>query len=138
MNAQSYDYFPLRIELDYSYSFGGLSPYFEALSNGQALASVCPECGQVNFPPRLICDSDQAQTDWLQLSGQGEIVELTQGFDADKQPSCFALVRMDGAQNLALGKILSPSAQPGSRVKLEIDNNCDDHPTKRTHFTVIE
>ena len=51
MNTNSL-YFPLKVELDYSYSLGDLKPYFDALLEGRALASECPECreGQISSP----------------------------------------------------------------------------------------
>ena len=118
MPNQRSNYFPLRLELDYSYSFGQLAPYFEALSNGQALGSLCCTCGQVNFPPRLICDKDGSPTQWHQLSGKGEIIEKTTGYDSQKRLVCFAMIAMDGAHNLALGRIEEVEIEPSGRVEI--------------------
>lgn len=131
-------YFPLHIELDYAYSLGQLTPYFEALSKGLALASACPKCGRVIFPPRRLCDRDGTPTEWLILSGQGQIVELTQGFDARKNETTFALISMDGAHNMTLGRIEGTRPEPGNRVQLRAKDSAGSHPATLAFFSLVD
>lgn len=134
MTDQAARYFPLRIELDYAYSLGELAPYFDALKNGEALASRCPECGAVNFPPRLVCDRDGQKAKWRELPGTGVVVEVTTGFDSDGNDVSFALISMDGAGNSALGRLSYSHGNKGDRVKMAATQPDAAHPARQAVF----
>ena len=131
------NYFPLKLELDYSYSLGDLKPYFDALREGKALASRCPKCGKTGFPPRLICDDDHTSTEWQELEGTGCIVEMTTGKDANGECASFALIRMDGADNCALGRLKGDNLKKGDRVRLEVKNPNAEHPAQSTVYVLL-
>lgn len=127
-------YFPLKVELDYSYSLGQLKPYFDALQTGRALASCCPECGRVNFPPKLNCEFDQSKSTWLMLTGVGTIRQVSVG-----RTETFALIQMDGASNLCLGRLDGKDFRCGDRVRLEINQHTQvDHPAQYAVFRRID
>jgi len=107
----------VRLTLDYRHPLGGLAPFFEALKKGEALAACCG--AEVYFPPRLPADGQPPS--WVKLSGQGTVVALTRGnAEAAGAPPICALVAMDGATNMAVGRVNAPGAplRPGSRVKI--------------------
>ena len=109
----------VSISLQYRHPVGGLTPFFEALKSGQALATSRGR--HVYFPPRRPA-SGQAPS-WVQLTGHGTIVALTQGLPGEATgnlPPICALIAMDGATNMAVGRVNADSAvlQPGSRVKI--------------------
>ncbi len=106
-------YFPLKLELDYSYALGDLKPYFDALSEGRALASRCPECGRVSFPPRLECELDRRESTWHELTGLGTVQRVTVG-----RTETLAQIAMDGAHNLFLGRLNSADIKKHDRVRL--------------------
>ena len=116
------DYFPLKVELDYSYSFGALDQYFKALAEGRALGTFCPRCGRTSFPPKLICDVDHSHTEWRELEGTGVVRELTAGVDAHGQESQFALIAMDGADNLSLGRLRGSQFNTGDRIVIDVED----------------
>ncbi len=114
----------LTLTLKYSHGLGDLSPYFEGLGRGLACATRCAQCDQAWFPPRLICPSGHADVAWIELPGTGVIRAVTQGrgrlpFDAHDRRLVLALIAMDGAHNLALGRIDSAgNVQVGDAVRL--------------------
>lgn len=128
------NYFSLQIELDYSYSVGDLKPYFDALSEGRTLASRCLECGYVSYPPRLICHKDHEQTEWLELIGKGRIVEITQCKDSKNRRIFFALIKMEGADNYALGRLFCDAVAKGDQVRIAAATAEADHPAQSACF----
>lgn len=127
-------YFPLKVELDYSYSLGDLKPYFDALQEGRALASQCPECREVNFPPRLQCGKDGNVAGWKELTGLGTVKRITAG-----RNESLAQIEMDGTDNLCLGRLEGKDLIVGDRVKLHrIDANDIQHPSQCAVFRVID
>jgi uncharacterized OB-fold protein len=109
----------VSISLHYRHPLGALTPFFEALKAGEALATSCGD--QVCFPPRLRANGEPPR--WVKLTGQGTIVAFTHGAPeaaAGSLPSICALIAMDGATNMAIGRVSADSAvlQPGSRVKI--------------------
>ncbi len=123
-------YFPLSVEFEYNYSLGQLKPYFDALLTGRALASHCPECGRVNFPPRLTCEFDQSKSTWLRLTGRGTIWHVSVG-----RSQTLAHIKMDGADNLYLGRLDGKNFKAGDRVRLEVDQNIQAvHPAQSAIF----
>lgn len=130
-------YFPLQIELDYSYSVGDLKPYFDALSEGRTLASRCLECNYVSYPPRLICHKDHERTKWLELNGTGQIVEITQCKDSKNRPTYFALIKMEGANNYTLGRLFCDRITKGDHVKVAAANAEVNHPAQSARFNRV-
>ena len=133
MNTNSL-YFPLKVELDYSYSLGDLKPYFDALQEGRALASECPECREVKFPPRLLCDKDGIEAGWKELTGLGTVKRITAG-----RNDTLAQIAMDGADNLCLGRLEGIDLVVGDRVRLETTDSTNiQHPVQCAVFRRIE
>lgn len=119
----------LTLTLRYTRSVGDLAPYFEGLATGVARATRCATCARSWFPPRLVCPRGHTDLRWLSLSGVGVVQALTQGmgklpFDADERPLMLALVAMEGADNLVLGRVdATVPVRAGDRVRLVPDTN---------------
>jgi uncharacterized OB-fold protein len=97
---------PLSITFEYAHPFGALAPYFAALAEGRALGAMCASCGKVWFPPRMVCACGGV-TEWKELPGTGTVEAVTSGPGAVPLSTvsgdlAFALIRFDGAGNLAL------------------------------------
>ncbi len=135
--TEASNYFSLKVELDYTYSLGALKPYFDALVEARALASNCPACGTVKFPPRIICDDDQSKTDWIELNGTGEIIEFSTGKDANGNSVAFALIQMEGASNLCLGRLEEQDLNVGDLVQIHASDLEHTHPAQRVVFKRI-
>ena len=51
--------------------------YYETLEEGKVLGRKCPVCGNVEWPPVYACNACGAmETEWYEMSGKGEIVQL--------------------------------------------------------------
>ena len=136
-HSNSMNYFPLSVKFEYEYSLGELKPYFDALQKGIAIASKCPKCGTVSFPPRLICAQDHHTTTLIKLQGTGQIKCVTNGKDADGKDVSFALISMDGADNLSLGRVSGEEIIDGDRVQLGICDLDAIHPVQCALFFKI-
>lgn len=136
---------PLTLTLRYAHPLGALAPYFRGLEEGRAVAARCPACGRQWFPPRLACPEHGLVTDWVELSGKGRVVSLTVAestlpFGAGRERRAFALIALDGAVNLAFGRLAGdPShARSGLRVRLERAPGPWPHPAQAAWFTADE
>ncbi|MFQ5994914.1 MAG: Zn-ribbon domain-containing OB-fold protein [Acidiferrobacterales bacterium] len=134
-------YFAIDLQLHYTHPLGALRPYFDALASGRAIASRCPTCQRVWFPPRLSCAQDYTDTVWTELSGAGHIVSVTSGesrlplADATEHHT-FALVALDGADNVAFGRVASgeTTVARGQRVRLAKAPEKAPHPAQAAYF----
>lgn len=115
----------IRIDMHFRYQhpLGARAPYFEGLSQGRAIASRCGECGRVSFAPARCCTPD---FQWHKLRGTGRVVAATDD---------FALIAMDGADNLTLG-VLQGSTATGQRVRLALAPGPVEHPSRAVFFQV--
>lgn len=51
--------------------------YYETLEQGKVLGRKCPVCGNVEWPPVYACNACGAmETEWCEMSGKGEIIQL--------------------------------------------------------------
>lgn len=89
--------------IHYIYSVGELSKFFlEVRDNKKLFGAKCTECGFVYFPPRANCGKCYAPTEWVELSGEGEVVTGTichfgvSNF-TDKLPISIVFIKLDGA-----------------------------------------
>jgi len=133
--------FTIDLQLRYMHTLGALRPYFDGLKAGQARASRCPTCKRTWFPPRLSCPQDHTDIEWITLAGRGQIVSVTAGasrlpLTATRDHYIFALVALDGADNLAFGRAVGDEAAltPGRRVRLTKAPEPAPHPAQCAYF----
>ena len=132
----------IDLHLRYAHSLGGLDPYFRGLAEGRAMASRCPVCKRRWFPPRLRCPDDHADTGWAELSGHGLVMALTAGrsrlpLAGSAADHTFALIALDGADNLAFGRIADGgNIDVGQRVRLVAVPGEPPHPAQAACFVV--
>jgi uncharacterized OB-fold protein len=95
---------PDEWRLTYMVSCGELSPFFRALKEeGRLMGTRCPSCGSVYCPPRSWCHDCYEDTEWVEMSGKGELVAFTKGYFAtsdlvDEVPFYQGGVRLEGAR----------------------------------------
>ena len=95
-----------RMMLDYDIATGDLTPYFDALAEGRALASTCTSCGHVAFPARTTCTRCAGQEiNWTELTGTAQVL-----FRTDGPTDSFALVHFDGADTNSTVALSNPEA----------------------------
>ena len=131
----------VTLTLRYTYALGALSPYFDGLAAGRAVASVCAACGRIWFPPRPGCCSRAGAVQWTTLTGAGRIVAGTSGggalpFGGGPAGEGLALIALDGADNLALGPVDGFGGEPpaGARVRLVAGGRRPPHPAQAARY----
>lgn len=134
----------IELHLQYNHAFGDLAPYFTGLMAGKAKAVRCPACGQVWFPPKLSCPQDHTDTEWIELDGGGCVVSVTEGdsrlpLSPKAGHYVFAMIALDGADNLAFGRIVSDDAiRTGDRVRLTSNPKDTPHPAQVAIFIPVK
>lgn len=132
---------PLTLTLRYRHPLGDLAPYFRGLETGRAVAARCPACGRTWFPPRLVCPFHGLDVEWTELAGRGRIVSVTVTetalpFGTIRERRAFALIALDGAENLAFGRVAGDptEARAGRRVRLARAPGDWPHPAQAAWF----
>lgn len=128
---------PIELRLRYAHGLGGLSPYFAGLERGAALATHCPRCSRTWFAPRLTCTCGSRVLDWVELTGRGSVVAMTRGRAMLPGTGVvdefgFALIRLDGADNLCFGRLSRAATHlgPGNVVQLSRAEGQWAHPAQ--------
>ena len=131
----------IDLTLRYTHALGALVPYFEGLTAGRAVASVCAACGRTWFPPRPGCCSRAGPVQWTTLAGTGYVVAATNGggtlpFGGGPAGEGLALIALDGADNLALGWVDGFGGEPpeGARVRLVASDRQMPHPAQAAWY----
>ena len=66
-----------EIDLRYQIPVKKVSKFFEGLKQGKVLATKCPKCGEIYFPPQDDCPKCRiSNLDWVEMSKEGEINSL--------------------------------------------------------------
>jgi uncharacterized OB-fold protein len=92
------DFYPLQDEKNTR-----ISQFFKNLKEGRLTTTKCKECGELLWPPRIVCPeclSDQLE--WVDLGTEGELYAFTEvrlgaplGFVQDA-PFCVGIVKIGG------------------------------------------
>ena len=116
-----------KIELYWIYTSGEAGDaFFKKLKDeGKFLAAKCKKCGHVYFPPRLYCEFDFSETEFVEVSGEGCVKAFSVvSYDADgnkmENPEIYALIEMDGTDGSIihlLGEVDPENIEIGMRVK---------------------
>jgi len=142
----------LDLALRYRHATGALGPYFAGLFDGIALGTRCDRCGKTWFPPRLTCTAGHVVTRWEQLAGTGVVHSVTRGpgrlpFRQETGEHAFALIMLDGACNLAFGRLVGNAAgratgdmlaKSGDTVRLVRPDMPAPHPAQYACFARVE
>ncbi|MHA1379779.1 MAG: Zn-ribbon domain-containing OB-fold protein [Candidatus Helarchaeota archaeon] len=118
--------------IHYKYSVGELSKFFkEVRDNKKLYATKCTKCGFTYFPPRSNCAKCYSPTNWIEVSGKGEVVAGTicrfgvSNF-TDQLPISIAFIKLDGCDMAIRHTIVMDdneynleNLKKGTRVKVE-------------------
>ena len=135
----------LELTQSYKYSLGKYSRFFIELENRRFLATRCPECRKVYAPPRPLCPNCLAVTDWVELSGAGElktwsVLHFSPGSNDDvralETPYILAYVLLDGADTLFPHLLKAPldQVEMGMRVRVAWSDGPVGHPIHLMYF----
>jgi uncharacterized OB-fold protein len=95
----------------YSYSYGAINPFFEAIAAGSVpfRITVCETCHLAFCPPRHQCQECWQPTTWTDHDGRGTIESVVWAYwiplDSPARawtdlPYAYAAIRLDGCRNL--------------------------------------
>ena len=65
------------LKLEYELPIGKIRGFFEGLKQGKVMATKCPKCGKIYFPPQHECVKCKTETEWFELSGEAELLTYT-------------------------------------------------------------
>ena len=125
--------------------------FYDGLDEGKILGRKCTRCGEVEFPPVLMCNScGYQEMEWVEVSGKGEMYHFVlsnmlhnenEGFKSIK-PYCYACVRLEEGteRNLIVRGVTKENKQeimdklpvPVKAEILQLDN------TKTVVFSMME
>ena len=135
----------INMELQYTHPFGKLSPYFDGLASGRAMASRCGICGWVWFPPHITCPEDGGKCEWLELDGNGEVISLTKTrsiipFTEKYIDHIFVMVAVAGANNVTFGRVISSEnvTSLGDKVRLVESTRGNTHLPHTATFELLK
>ena len=61
---------------------GGTARFWEGLQENKLLTTKCKECGELFFPPRIICPKCLSKNlEWIELCGEGKLYTWTEILD---------------------------------------------------------
>ena len=139
----------LTLTQSYRYSLGKYSRFFIELEKQRFMATGCGGCGKVYAPPRPVCPDCLKVTDWVELSGRGEVKTFSiLHFSPDtnddvrslETPYILAYVLLDGADTLFPHLLKAPldAVCIGMKVKAVYHNQAVDHPIHLMYFVAVE
>ncbi len=116
------------LSVKYTISIERIRKFFEALMEGKLLATKCPECGSIYFPPQSDCTRcRKSSLEWIELSREGELLTYTIIYT---KPTSFAhyndytvgIARLpEGVNILAWVRETDPNKlRVGMKVRIEV------------------
>ena len=115
-----------RIELYWVYTSGAAGDaFFKKLKEeGKLIAAKCKKCGKVYFPPRIYCEFDFNETEFVEISGEGKVIAFTVAkldvYENPMDPEIYAVIELDGTDGRIihlLGEVKPEDIYIGMRVK---------------------
>lgn len=77
--------------------------FFSLLERGEFRTTRCRACGEVHYPPRVVCPSCLGEEmEWVALPREGTLYAFTQQRDAIRcqKPEVLGLVELEGIGNV--------------------------------------
>ncbi|WP_202319787.1 Zn-ribbon domain-containing OB-fold protein [Archaeoglobus neptunius] len=116
-----------KIELYWIYTSGKAGDeFFKKLRDeGKFIAARCKQCGKVYFPPRIYCERDFSDTEFVEVSGEGSVraftvAKLDPYENPLEEPQIYAVIDMDGTDGCLihlLGEVKPEDIKVGMKVK---------------------
>lgn len=133
----------------YKHNLGKYSKFFLALEDETFLATKCEICGRSWAPPRPACPNCLRPTNWIELSGKGELISWSVLHYAPKMladkletPYVLAYVKMEGADTLFAHLLCNfgdiNNLKHGMPVKVVFSQETVEHPIMLMWFEQCE
>lgn len=99
-----------RYSIDYHYSYGEFSPFFEGLKKNKLMGSFCRKCKRTYATPRMRCMICDHKTWWAELPLEGKVHTWTTCYYGSEEfikqtPFHLALIQFDGVDTLFLTQL---------------------------------
>lgn len=121
----AFDPYPAQDE-----SLTRIHPFFENLRNGRLTTTRCTSCGEVSWPPRVVCPGCMGDSlEWVDLPEEGELhafsaMMLGAPFTMEKDvPFVAGMVRLSGTDLMIYSRIDDARYEDlsiGDRVRLKV------------------
>ena len=116
-----------RYTIDYHYSYGELSPFFEGLSKKKLLGTRCGTCQKTYATPRLHCLECGKECRWLELPQKATVHSWTTCYYGSEEflkqtPYHLILVQFPQVETLFLSqlkKVKEGTIKIGMSVKVQ-------------------
>ncbi len=115
------------IDVYWIYTSGTAGDYFfkKLKEEGKFTAAKCKKCGRVYFPPRIYCEKDLSETEFIEVSGEGTVRAFTVArLDVYEKPlekpEIYAIIDIDGTDGCIihlLGEVEPEEVKVGMKVK---------------------
>jgi uncharacterized OB-fold protein len=116
-----------KVEAYWVYTSGKAGDYFfkKLKEEGKFTAAKCKKCGKVYFPPRIYCEKDFEETEFIDVSGEGEVKSFTiarlDPYERElPKPQIYALIHIYGTDGLLihlLGEVKPENVKIGMKVR---------------------
>lgn len=96
-------------------------PFYDAAAEGRLIGKRCLECGRLHWYPRKLCPFCLGATEWIPLSGEGEIYAVTVSYRGRPTPFALGYVRLDEGVTVLTNVFANPleSLAISDRVRVE-------------------
>ena len=130
----------------YRHSLGKYSRFFIELENKRFFATRCPVCLKTWTPPRPVCPDHLSITDWVELSGLGQVESFSILHHSPavapfiQSPYVLAYVRLEGADTLFAHLLQCPprDVHIGMQVRVKYNEDQVTHPIHLMTFVPLE
>lgn len=99
-----------RYTIDYHYSYGELSPFFEGLTKKKLMGTRCKACRKIYATPRMHCMECGKECRWVELPSEGTVHTWTTCYYGSEEflkeaPYHLILVQFPGVDTLFLSQL---------------------------------
>ncbi len=114
-----------RYTIDYHYSYGELSPFFEGLTKKKLMGTRCKPCRKTYATPRTHCIDCGKECQWVELPREGEVHTWTTCYYGSEEflkeaPYHLILVQFPQVDTLFLSQLKkSKEVKIGMAVKAQ-------------------
>ncbi|BCU66874.1 3-hydroxybutyryl-CoA epimerase [Sulfolobales archaeon HS-7] len=115
-----------ELDLRYQIPVKKIYKFYEGLGKGKVMATKCPKCGAIYFPPQADCSKCRSSDlEWIEMPAEGEVVAFTKIFvkpvSFSHYPDYYVVVaRMSNGVNVTAWYRGKDQPKVGERVKLNV------------------
>ena len=100
----------------------GTANYWKGLKENKFLTTKCKDCGELFFPPRIICPKCLSKNlEWVELSGRGKLYSWTEAFE-ERMSLFFDIPYIIGLIDLeeGIGRLITKVDAKPEQLKIDM------------------